>query len=125
MSRFLRTNHSFLHHFIKPYGLTIVLASVFSLVLSLCATLISILVGPALRLLMDMDYTKTVPVLELFGPRLSPFFSQFFGTNDLSLQVLISTLPLLLLSIAFLKLLLGTSQYYLWERSSELMSKDL
>lgn len=125
MSPFLRTNHSFLHHFIKPYSLSIFGASFFSLVLSICATLIAILVGPALRLLMNVDYTKTVPLVELFGPQLSRFFSIFFKSNELSLESLITSLPLLLLGIAFLKLLLGSSQYFLWERTSELMSKDL
>ena len=98
---FLRTNSSFLHHFIKPYRLSIMWASLFSLVLSLCATLISILVGPALRLLMDLDFTKKVPLVELFGPRLSRLFYFLFERHELSLEHLIASLPLLLLSIAF------------------------
>lgn len=125
MHAFLKSNRSFLHHFIKPYWVSIVFASLCSLILSLCATLLAILVGPALRLLMDMDFSKTVPVSELFGSRLSPFFTMLFKSDEISLQILITSVPLLLLGIAFLKLLLGTSQYYLWERSSELMTRDL
>src|SRR4051812_20550555 len=124
MSSFLKSNRTFLHHFIKPYLLSVVGASLCSLVLSICATLISILVGPSLRLLMDFDFTKTVPLYELFGPRLGSWASLFFENKEWSVNYLIATLPLFLIGIAFLKLILGTSQYFLWERTSERMTRD-
>ncbi len=125
MSPFLRTNRTLLHHFIRPYRMSILWATLFSLVLSFCATMISLLMGPSLRLLMDLDFTKKVPVVELFGFRLGSFFTYIFKTDELGLDSLITNLPLFLLGLAFLKLILGTSQYFLWERTSEQMSRDL
>ncbi len=125
MSPFLRSNRSFLHRFIRPYGLSIVGASFFSLLLSLCATSLAILVGPTLRLLLDMDFTKTVSLTELFGPNLGHVLRVFWPTQELSMASLLSSLPYMLLTLAVLKLTVGTSQYFLWERVSELMSRDL
>ena len=124
-SLFLRSNHAFIYRFIRPYGLSIVLASFFSLILSLCATALAILVGPCLRLLMDLDFTKKVSLAELFGPRLSPYLKLFWTSGDLSMGGLLSLLPYWFLGLAFLKLTVGTSQYFLWERVSELLSRDL
>lgn len=125
ISSFLKSNHSLLYHFAKPYRLSILSASLFSLALSICATAIAVLIGPALHLLMDMDFTKSVSLEELFGPKLSVVFSFFFQSSSINLNTLISTIPTLLLGIGFLKLILGTAQYFLWEKSSEQLTRDL
>jgi subfamily B ATP-binding cassette protein MsbA len=125
MQAFLKSNRTLLRHFIKPCRLSIVCATLFSLVLGVTAAMLAVMVGPALRLLMDVDSSKTLPLSDLFGTRLSYVFSFFFESTHLNLDILLAKLPPLLLGIAFLKLLLGTSQYYLWERASEIMTKGL
>ncbi len=125
MAFFSKSHHRFIYHFIKPYRSRIFLAGVLSFLLSICATMIATLVGPSFRLLMEMDLAKRMPLRELFGEHLGKIASVFFNSQEISVQTLFSTLPILLLGVAFFKLIFGTSQYFMWEHISELMTRDL
>lgn len=125
MAFFAKSHHRFLYRFIKPYRARILLAGFVSFLLSVCATIIATLVGPSFRLLMEMDFAKRMSLHELFGERLEKLASLFFNSQEISVQTLFSTLPILLLAAAFIKLILGTSQYFMWEHISELMTRDL
>lgn len=124
MSSLLKNNHKFLFHYFKPHLAAASCASFCSLALSLCASIIALLIGPSLRLLLDGE-SSSLTLEELFGPSLGSMLSSFLNTNVLTIGTLLTQVPIFLVSVALLKLLLGTSQYFLWESLSEKMSKAI
>ncbi len=96
-----------------------------TLLLGMVSALTFALLGPAVKILSDPQRTLPIPLSELFGPRIATFLSHFLGREQYSATELWAQLPILIVAAAFFRAGLGIAQWFLWERSSELVARDM
>jgi ABC-type multidrug transport system fused ATPase/permease subunit len=100
-------------------------ATLCTLLLGLVSALTFAMVGPAVQILSDPQRTAPVSLVELFGQRLGEVFSQLLGRSSFSMSELWQELPQWVLGAAALRAALAMSQWFLWERSSELIAREM
>lgn len=104
-----------------------VLGHAAALLLGLVAAVITILVGPALQLLVRQNsgMKTAIPWSDLLSERLSSFPVYLTGSDTVDASILFSTLPWILIAVALVKALLGGIQWFIWERIGERIARRI
>ncbi len=95
-----------------------------ALLLGLVAALITLLIGPSLQLMLTSQ-SGSVRWSELVSPRLSWLPEMLSGSNEIAAVALFDALPVLLISVALVKALVGGFQWFVWERLGEKISRAI
>ena len=111
--------------YLRPHWLSIVIALIFTLLLAIVSAVVFSLLGPALKILMMPGVDQIITMKDLLGERFAYLLQWIAHIDQISIKSLWHTLPGLLLSLAALRAVLGTVQWFIWERASELVSKSL
>ncbi len=109
--------------FLRPQLLSIVCASIMSLVLGAVSALIAIAIGPTIQLFMNYQETGTKTVESLVGQRLAAIVHWVTGIDSVSVDWLWSMIPITLVLLAVTRATLSVGQWFMWERAGELMAK--
>lgn len=120
-----KNQSALLRRYVKPYFSSVVLASFCSLALGILSSFLVSLIGPSLQVLMPNQADADLSFTHLLGENIGSLFSAIAGKNSINARQLVSLLPGLLLGVAGLKTLASFCQSYLWERTGELISKDM
>lgn len=111
--------------YLKRHLFSVVIASFLAIVLALVSAAVFSLIGPTLQILMAPDLEVLFSLEDLFGARLSSIMSWLTGVTMIKGADLWSKLPGLLIGLAFLRAIFGLSQWFLWERASELAARAI
>ncbi len=105
---------------------TLILATLCSLVLGFVTSLTYSLLGPVFDLLgRPMAEGHPVKIVELAGQNIGSWIAAVSGRDEIMSHELWAKLPLLLLFAALLRAGFAIAQWYLWERGSEQIARDL
>lgn len=120
----LSSNQRLVSHYMYPYAFTLVIASLFAFALAAVGALLGTLVGPSFKVISSTP-ENLYQLNNLFGEKIGHVYAYFLGKETISAQALLEIIPPLLLILAALKAVLFLSQYYLWEKTGEQISKDV
>ena len=115
---------SYLNEYMRAERWRMFAGHVAAIMLGILAALIALLVGPSLQLLVS-ERSGGIPWSDLVSPRLAWLPRMIAGTPEISGAELFRVLPLLLVSVAFVKALLGGTQWYIWESLGERVSRRI
>lgn len=104
---------------------TLIVATLCTFALGFVSSLTYSLIGPVFEVLGRPNDGKPVLIVELMGRYIGGWISQMLGREAVLSSELWSVLPALLISAAFVRAILALLQWYLWERSSEQVARDL
>ena len=104
---------------------SLVLATLSTFALGIVSALTFALMGPAWQILSQPSGNPNISMVQLFGERLGAFATWLLGRDSFLAVDLWTQLPLLILITAALRALLSLLQWYLWERSSELVAREM
>ncbi|SME88501.1 ABC transporter ATP-binding protein [Pseudobacteriovorax antillogorgiicola] len=110
--------------YLKQHWGSILIATLCSLLLGLVSTVLFSLVGPALQIIIEPQLTQ-VSWQELLGPYLGNLLTELSGTDHVKAAKLWQLLPYLLIGLAGLRALFASSQWFLWERTSEKIAASM
>ncbi len=111
--------------FLKRRLVSLSVATACTFILGIVSALTFAMLGPAVQILSNPHRLSEVPLTELFGPRLAPYLEYVIGRQSVSAGELWDSLPLFILIAAFLRAILAMMQWFLWEKSSELIARDM
>ena len=120
-----KSHSSFLRYYMKPYWKSLLAASISSICLGFLSTMIVSLVGPSIQILNETNLQLQIKVIDLLGPKIGFYVSKFTHQESFSVETLLQWLPIFLFATASLKAFFYITQSYIWERTGELISKDL
>jgi subfamily B ATP-binding cassette protein MsbA len=115
---------SFLKKYLRREAPGMLLGHTSALLLGLVAALITLLIGPSLQLMLTSQ-SGSVRWSELVSPRLAWLPEMLSGSNEIAAVALFGALPVLLVSVALVKALLGGFQWFVWERLGEKISRAI
>ncbi len=115
----------FLGQYLRAYPIGLVVATILAFILGIISASIAALVGPSLQVLMADNPETPLKIADLFGNKLGAFVRLFVETDSIQARDLLLKLPVLLLILAVVKSLVTLSQWFLWERAGELVSRDV
>lgn len=114
-----------IYAYLKRRLLSLGVATACTLLLAFVSALTFAMLGPAVQILSNPQHLTEIPLAELFGQRLAPYLAYLLGRESFSVSQLWDLLPLVILTAAFLRGFLAMLQWFLWERSSELIARDM
>lgn len=120
-----KTQSSLLRRYIKPYLGSILIASLCSILLGLLSSFLVSLLGPSLQVLMPGQSGSDLSFKKLLGQNIGHLLVAVTGKESMNASELIAYLPGMLILVAGLKTLASICQSFLWERTGELISKDM
>ncbi len=106
------------------YWISVVVASFLVLVMAISSSAMGVLIGPCLRLLFDGGHAAAEWV-DLVGPVIGKVFTVVSGNTGLDAGGLWQQIPLWLLMLASIKAVSTLAQWFMWERISEKIARDL
>ncbi|MGE0174413.1 MAG: ATP-binding cassette domain-containing protein [Oligoflexales bacterium] len=112
-----------LYQFLIPYASSLVVATVMVVILGAVSATLFALVGPTFYLMTQK--ADVVSFNSLFGPHLGDAASRLWGSDTLPRAIFIDLVPKLVLGLATVRLVLSTWQWAIWEKTSELMARDI
>jgi subfamily B ATP-binding cassette protein MsbA len=118
------THHQLLKTYLWSHTPILAFATICSVLLGGVSATIGTLVGPAVHVL-GAPPTELVSVVELFGPYLGPVFASILGDEQITAQMLLSRIPLALITLGVFKAMVSLSGWYIWERTGEMASRDM
>jgi ABC-type multidrug transport system fused ATPase/permease subunit len=104
---------------------SLVIATLCTFALGIVSALTFALVGPAWQVLTQPKSDAIITMDQLFNERLGSMVSYVLGRDGFPAQELWAFLPLLIASAAAVRALLTFIQWFLWERSSELVAREM
>ena len=113
-----------IYRVLRPYWPSLLVANFLTIVIGLASAVIAALIGPLMQILLHPT-DQPIAVNQLFEPHTAKFITNNFGIATISLEQLWEQIPMLLVILAFIKLISGTGQWLLWERAGEKVSRDL
>lgn len=111
--------------YLKRRLLSLIIATACTFVLALVSALTFAMLGPAVQILSHPHELKAIALTDLLGARLAPLVTSVIGRESLNADELWQHLPLVIFIAAFLRALLAILQWFLWEKSSELIARDM
>ena len=116
---------SLLRRYMKPYLGSILIASACSVLLGLLSSFLVSLLGPSLQVLMPSHQASDLSFTKLLGKNIGNLITFTTGKDSINAADLIAYLPAMLVGVAGLKTIASICQGFLWERTGELISKDM
>ncbi|MCX6128618.1 MAG: ABC transporter ATP-binding protein [Proteobacteria bacterium] len=105
---------------------SLIIATACTLVLGVVSALSFALVGPALQILTEpASADQSLSLARLLGDRLGAFAAWLLKQDSFPTSELWQKLPLLIVCTACLRAGLSLIQWFLWERASELVARDM
>lgn len=104
---------------------SLVIATLCTFALGIVSALTFALVGPAWQVLTQPKSDAIITMDQLFNERLGSMVSYVLGRDGFPAQELWAVLPLLIAGAAAVRALLTFIQWFLWERSSELVAREM
>lgn len=104
---------------------SLVIATLCTFALGIVSALTFALVGPAWQVLTQPKSDAIITMDQLFNERLGSMVSYALGRDAFPAQELWAVLPLLIAGAAAVRALLTFIQWFLWERSSELVAREM
>ena len=114
----------FLKKYLRDEKAGMLLGHVTAVLLGVVSALITLLVGPALQLLLA-DRATEVAWRDLVSPRLAWIPEAVTGASTVSGSQLFQVLPVLLIGVAAVKTALSALQWFTWERLGERMARSI
>lgn len=112
--------------FLKAHLPSVFFGTVFALGLGVVSALLGVLIGPSVSLLMGpRDPDSPLQYKDMFGERLGPWFQDLVGAHIQTQGDFFTWLPFLLLMVAGLRATFGSSQWFIWERLGERLSRKI
>ncbi len=108
---------------LRPQLLSIVCASLLSVLLGGVSALLALSIGPAMQLFLAAADAPDQAVSSLVGEHLAALFAYFTGVDVVSRAWLLQIVPVTLLGLAVVRATLSIGQWFIWERAGELMSR--
>lgn len=122
----LNDANPFLAVYLRPYLGGVVFAIFCSLLVALVSAAMVMLIGPGIQILIERpDAQHLVPLTVLFGARIAGFIAQGWHIAAITATDLIRFLPMGILILSMCKAVLSVVQTFVWERLSELVSRDM
>lgn len=115
------SNGRFVWNYLKPLLPGLSVATGLSIALGLVSAALGALVGPSLQIISATPGT-VLTFKALFSPRLGEIATALAGTPGMTASDLLTKLPPLLIILAIVKAVVGSSQWLLFERAGELVS---
>ncbi|RYZ60467.1 MAG: ABC transporter ATP-binding protein [Proteobacteria bacterium] len=101
------------------------IATLCSIALGFASTVTFALIGPVFEVLGKPNDSRVVTFVELMGKNIGAWISQMTGRESMLSSELWSLLPILLIAAATVRAVLALAQWYLLERSSEKIAKEM
>lgn len=117
-------NGSLVWQYLRPELPVIVAATVMAIALGVVSACIGPLISASVTVL-SASRDQVQEFRRLFGPELGTFVSAVTGSEGLTGAELLAQLPFVLLAFAFFSALLGLLQWFFWERTGEVVAKNL
>ncbi|MBP9706955.1 MAG: ABC transporter ATP-binding protein [Oligoflexales bacterium] len=116
-------------HFLKPYlklyAPSLLGAHIASIGLALVTATFGILIGPLVQVIANGKKAQSYNLQELVGSFYGKLLNSLYSLESVSYQTIMDNLPLLVCSIAALRLIFQVSQWYMFEEIGERISKDI
>lgn len=119
------TAKAFLHHYLAPYKINIVIATLCSLLLGAVSAAVFALIGPAMRVIMAPDKTQVLPLEQLFGAQISSGLTLIGVPDSFTVGVLWQLIPVVLLTLAAGRAVTQMASWYIWEKLGERLAMQL
>ncbi len=116
---------SLVYRYLQRRLTSLVIATLCTFALGIVSALTFALVGPAWQVLTQPKTDSIITMDQLFNERLGSMVSYVLGRDGFPAQELWTILPLLIAGAAAVRALLTLIQWYLWERSSELVAREM
>jgi len=116
---------SLVYRYLQRRLTSLVIATLCTFALGIVSALTFALVGPAWQVLTQPKNVEVIRMDQLFNERLGGFVSWVLQRDSFPAQELWTILPLLIAGAATVRALLTLIQWYLWERSSELVAREM
>ncbi|HYX39175.1 MAG TPA: ABC transporter ATP-binding protein [Oligoflexus sp.] len=104
---------------------SLVIATLCTFALGIVSALTFALIGPAWQVLTQPKNVEIIRMDQLFNERLGAFVSWVVQRDSFPAQELWTLLPYLIAGAATVRALLTLIQWFLWERSSELVAREM
>lgn len=114
-----------IYPYLKRRSGTLFVATLCTFALGFVSSLTYSLIGPVFDVLGRPNDDRPVLLIDLMGRHIGGWISEVLGREAVLSSELWTVLPTLLISAAFIRALLALVQWYLWERSSEQVARDL
>lgn len=114
-----------IYPYLKRRLLELGIATLCSIALGFASTVTFALIGPVFEVLGKPNDSRVVTFAELMGKNIGAWISQMTGRDSMLSSELWSLLPLLLIAAATVRAVLALTQWYLLERSSEKIAKEM
>ena len=114
-----------LQRHLRQHLATMVTATGLALALGAVSAVVYALIGPAFQVLTVGDPNAKLAVSQLVGPNLGAWVTRLTGLDMLDAGILWSRLPLWIVVLALVRAGLGAAQWFMWERLSEVIGRDL
>jgi ABC-type multidrug transport system fused ATPase/permease subunit len=114
-----------IYPYLKRRLLELSVATLCSIALGFASTITFALIGPVFEVLGKPNDSRVVTFVELMGKNIGAWISQMTGRESLLSSELWSLLPVLLIGAATIRAVLTLAQWYLLERSSEKIAKEM
>lgn len=114
-----------IYSYLKRQSGTLLIATFCTFALGLVSSLTYSLIGPVFDILGKPNDSRPVDFVELMGKNIGGWISSASGQSSMLSSELWTLLPILLISAAFVRASLALLQWYLWEKSSEKVARDL
>lgn len=117
-------NGSLVWQYLRPELPVIAASTVMALALGAVSACIGPLISASVTVL-SASRDQVQDFGRLFGPQLGAFVTAATGSSGLTGAELLEHLPLVLLAFAFFSALFGLLQWFFWERTGEVVAKNL
>lgn len=114
-----------IYTYLKRQSGTLFVATFCTFALGFVSSLTYSLIGPVFDILGKPSDSRTVDFAELMGKNIGGWIYSLSGRSSMLSSELWTLLPTLLLAMAFVRATLALLQWYLWEKSSEEVARDM
>ncbi len=120
----IHKEYSLVYRYLQRRLTSLVIATLSTFALGIVSALTFALVGPAWQILSQPE-SSSISLVQLFGDRLGAFAGWLLQRETFPSKDLWYNLPILIVVTASLRALLSLVQWFLWERSSELVAREM